>query len=63
LNLVLKITFWVLGSTLAIASVIGIYLLAFYFGFFGVLEKAEPNIKSTFPKDLLTKKDTISTRT
>ena len=56
MNLILKITFWVLGTVLAIASIIGIYLLAFYFGFFGVLEKAELNINSTYPKDLLTKK-------
>ena len=56
MNLTLKIIFWFLGSIFAIGSVIGIYLLAFYFGFFGVLEKAGPNINSTYPKDLLTKK-------
>ena len=56
MNLILKITFWFLGTLLGIASIIGIYLLAFYYGFFGVLEKADPNINSTYPKNLLTQK-------
>ena len=56
MNLILRLIFWVFGTIFAIAAIIGIYLLAFYFGFFGVLEKAEPNVNSTYPKDLLTKK-------
>ena len=56
MNLILRVIFWVFGTIFAIAAIIGIYLLAFYFGFFGVLEKAEPNVNSTYPKDLLTKK-------
>ena len=40
MNLILKVTFWFFGSLFAIASIIGFYLLAFYFGFFGVLENA-----------------------
>ncbi len=56
MNFILKVIFWVFGTIFTIVSIIGIYLLAFYFGFFGVLEKAEPNINSTYPKELLTKK-------
>ena len=56
MNLILKITFWVIGTLSTIALILGIYLLAFYFGFFGVLEKAGPNINSTYPKNLLTQK-------
>ena len=50
-----------MGSIFAIGSVIGIYLLAFYFGF-GVLESG-PNINSTYPKDLLTKKYSLNLNT
>ena len=54
--MLLRIIFWIFGILFSIISVLGIYFLAFYFGFFGVLEKAEPNVNATYPKDLLTKK-------
>ena len=54
--MILRIIFWIFGILFSIVSVLGIYFLAFYFGFFGVLEKAEPNVNATYPKDLLTKK-------
>ena len=54
--MLLRIIFWIFGILFSIVSVLGIYFLAFYFGFFGVLEKAEPNVNATYPKDLLTKK-------
>ena len=56
MSLVLKIVFWFFGIFFAVITTIGIYVLAFYLGFFGSLEIAEKNINSPYPKNLLNKK-------
>mgnify|MGYP003327223809 FL=1 len=56
MSLVLKIVFWFFGIFFAVITTFGIYVLAFYLGFFGSLEIAEKNINSPYPKNLLNKK-------
>ena len=56
MSLVLKIVFWFFAIFFAVITTIGIYVLAFYLGFFGSLEIAEKNINSPYPKNLLNKK-------
>ena len=56
MSLVLKTVFWFFGIFFAVITTIGIYVLAFYLGFFGSLEIAEKNINSPYPKNLLNKK-------
>jgi hypothetical protein len=56
LRLFLRISFWVFGIIFVIVSSIGLYLLAFYFNFFGALETSGKNINSIYPENLLTEK-------
>ena len=56
MRLFLRISFWAFGIIFVIVSSLGLYLVAFYFNFFGTLETSGNNINSIYPENLLTEK-------
>ena len=55
-NFFFKSLFWFVSFLTSLTLIIFLYFFAFYFNFFGALEDAGSNIKSSYPENLLQSK-------